>query len=129
RALCTRRPARGASSPASRRSLPFAAEFPRKRRAADDRDQPLRRPLPASTCPRRSPRIVAIRTPPRASGSLRPSQAAARRSVARFAALALPGDLPVLAVDAAQIAPGEEDRARSAKAAQTPLFAVIAAAN
>src|SRR5208283_1897219 len=45
--------------------------------------------------------------------------------IARLLALALPGNLPVLAVDAAQVASRKENRARTTPAAQTILFAVV----
>ena len=42
--------------------------------------------------------------------------------VARLRAFASPGNLEILAIDAAQVAPGEEDRARAPRAAQRILF-------
>jgi hypothetical protein len=45
--------------------------------------------------------------------------------VARLHAFASPGNLKILAIDAAQVAPGEEDRARAARAAEAVLLAVV----
>ena len=60
-----------------------------------------------------------------AAERLQPEHHVGELLVRYLAALALPGNLPVLAIDAAQAALRKEDRARSARAPETILLAVV----